>query len=179
MKQASESPTAAEMKAIEDKHELDDWGKQGASTAAYNSLDRHGAVVAYAQTGEAAKNKNTNKQTNKNQGKAKINVKAKTNATHKSPTAAESKKRYDKLNLDDWGKQGNATSAFHHDDKEYVQTKADVKIDKKQRLASDQFPEVQKALAKEKADELVKPTAPAENNKDTEPKWNELGKWKR
>jgi len=37
-------------------------------------------------------------------------------------------------------------------------------------MASDQFPAVQKELAKEKADELVKPTAPAENNKDTEPK---------
>ena len=48
MKQASESPTAAEMKAVEDKAELDDWGKQGAHTAAYNNLEKHGAVVAYA-----------------------------------------------------------------------------------------------------------------------------------
>lgn len=174
MKQASESPTAAEMKAIEDKAELDDWGKQGAHTTAYNNLEKHGAVVAYAQTSE--KNKNTNKQTNKvnTKGKAKINTKAKTNATHKSPTAAESKQRYDKLSLDDWGKQGNATSAFHHSDKEYVQTNAEVKVDKHARLASDQFPAVQKALAKEKADELVKPTAPAENNKDSEPKWMQI-----
>lgn len=175
-KAASESPTAAEMKAVEDKAELDDWGKQGAHTAAYNNLEKHGAVVAYAQTEN--KNKNANKQTNKLNGKAKantknnakINTKAKADANHKSPTAAESKVRYDKLNLDDWGKQGNATAAFHHDDKEYVQTKADVQVDKHARLASDQFPAVQKALAKEKADELVKPTAPAENNKDSEPK---------
>jgi len=178
MKQASESPTAAEMKAVEDKAELDDWGKQGAHTAAYNNLEKHGAVVAYAQTSETAKNKNTNKQTNKASGKAKVNTKTKAkintkaaaNATHKSPTAAESKARYDKLNLDDWGKQGNATSAFHHGHTEYVQTKAEVQTDKHARLASDQFPAVQKALAKEKADELVRPTAPAENNKDSEPK---------
>jgi hypothetical protein len=164
-KEASQSPTAAEMKAIEDKAELDDWGKQGAHTAAYNNLEKHGHVVAYAQTD--AKNKNTNKNANKLNGKNKINTKAV--AKGKSPTAAESKQRYDKLNLDDWGKQGNATSNFHGPDKEYVQTKADVNADKHQRLASDQFPAVQKALAKEKADELVKPTAPAENNKDTEP----------
>ena len=47
MKQASASPTAAEMKAIEDKKELDDWGKQGNVTPAYN-LPAHGAVVQYA-----------------------------------------------------------------------------------------------------------------------------------
>merc|ERR1719331_2744080 len=134
------------MKAVEDKAELDDWGKQGAHTAAYNNLEKHGAVVAYAQTEN--KNKNANKQTNKLNGKAKANTK--NNA---------------KINT-----QGNATAAFHHDDKEYVQTKADVQVDKHARLASDQFPAVQKALAKEKADELVKPTAPAENNKDSEPK---------
>jgi len=83
MKQSSESPTAAEMKAIEDAHELADWGKQGSNTAAYNSLDRHGAVVSYAQTTEANKNKN------KQSSKAKSNA----NATKKaqSPTAAESK----------------------------------------------------------------------------------------
>jgi len=49
-------------------------------------------------------------------------------------------------------------------------------VDKHARLASDQFPAVQKALAKEKADELVKPTAPAENNKDSEPKWMQIDK---
>lgn len=161
MKQASASPTAAESKAIEDKKELDDWGKQGNVTPAFNSLEAHGKIVQYAQTSEA--NKNTNKNKGKTEGKTK------------SPTAAESKARYDKLNLDDWGKQGNATAAFHHNDKEYVQVAADVKVDKHARLASDQFPQVQKDLAKEKADELVKPTAPADNKKDTEPKWT--GKW--
>jgi len=155
------------MKAIEDKNELDDWGKQGNVTPAYNSVAAHGKIVQYAQTSEA--NKNTNKQT------AKGKTAAKTEKQAKSPTAAESKAHYDKLNLDEWGKQGNATSAFHHNDKEYVQTAADVKVDKHARLASDQFPQVQKDLAKEKADELVKPTAPAENNKDSEPKW--IVKW--
>merc|ERR1712032_565987 len=71
------------MKAVEDKAELDDWGKQGAHTAAYNNLEKHGAVVAYAQTEN--KNKNANKQTNK------LNSKAKADANHKSPTAAEAK----------------------------------------------------------------------------------------
>ena len=165
MKAASESPTAAEMKKIEDQNELNDWGKQGAHTPAFNTLS-HGHVVQYAQTSEANSIKNKNKQ----QVKAKAKVNADTTKQAQSPTAAESKKRYDKLNLEDWGKQGNATSAFHHNDKEYVQTQAEVKVDKKERMASDQFPAVQKELAKEKADELVKPTAPAENNKDTEPK---------
>ena len=139
-----------------------DWGKQGSNTPAYNSLERHSAVVAYAQTSEA--NKNKNKQSSK------------ANATKKaqSPTAADSKIRYDKLDLNEWGKQGNATSAFAHKDAEYVQTKSDIQVDKKDRMASDQFPAVQKELAKEKADELVKPTAPAENNKDSEPKWMQM-----
>jgi len=162
------------MKAIEDKAELDDWGKQGAHTAAYNNLEKHGHVVAYAQTD--SKNKNTN--TNKLIGKNKIDTKAAANSTHQSPTGAESKQRYDKLNLDDWGKQGNATVAFHHDDKEYVQTKSDVNAEKHARLVSDQFPAVQKALAKEKSDELVRPTAPAENKADSEPgKWTQMKKW--
>jgi hypothetical protein len=63
MKQASASPTAAEEKAIEDKKELDDWGKQGNVTPAYNDKEKHGQVVAYAQTSEANQNKNKNKQT--------------------------------------------------------------------------------------------------------------------
>merc|ERR1711937_744678 len=58
MKQASASPTAAGMKAIEDKKDLDDWGKQGNVTPAYNNLEKHGAIVSYAQTSEANKNKN-------------------------------------------------------------------------------------------------------------------------
>ena len=55
MKQASSSPTAAEMKAIEDKKDLDDWGKQGNVTPAFNDLEKHGGVVAYAQTSESNK----------------------------------------------------------------------------------------------------------------------------
>jgi len=173
MKQASASPTAAEEKAIEDKKELDDWGKQGNVTPAYNDLAKHGSVVQYAQTSEANASQNKNKQKNTNKNTNTIKGKIETAGKTKSPTAAESKTRYDKLDLDDWGKQGNATSAFHHSDKAYVQTKADIKIEatRKQRLASDQFPAVQKELENEKKQELVKPTAPAENSKDTEPKW--------
>merc|ERR1711937_772807 len=58
MKQASASPTAAEEEAIENKKELDDWGKQGNVTPAYNDKEKHGAIVSYAQTSEANKNKN-------------------------------------------------------------------------------------------------------------------------
>merc|ERR1712032_1556995 len=59
-KAASESPTGAQMKAEEDKEELDDWGKQGASTPAFNQLDKHGIIVAYAQTSEpSSKNATT------------------------------------------------------------------------------------------------------------------------
>ena len=50
-----------------------------------------------------------------------------------------------------------------------AEVKTESEADRKARMASDQFPAVQKELAKEKADELVKPTAPAENTKDTEP----------
>jgi len=164
MKQASASPTAAEMKAIEDKKDLDDWGKQGNVTPAFNDLEKHGGVVAYAQTSESNKQKNTIKNKVKAAAKGKVNK--------KSPTAAESKAKEDKKDLDDWGKQGNVTSAFHHADTEYVQTKAEVKTqtDKKERIASDQYPAIMKEQEKEKKDELVKPTAPADNNKDAEPK---------
>merc|ERR1711981_1442979 len=34
-----------------------------------------------------------------------------------SPTAAESKTREDKINLDNWGRQGNVTPAHSNDDK--------------------------------------------------------------
>lgn len=165
MKQASASPTAAEMKAVEDKKELDDWGKQGNVTPAFNSLEKHGAIVSYAQTTESNKNKN------KNTVKAKVQAAVKSTKKTESPTAAESKTKEDAHDLSQWGKQANATAAFHHADKEYVQTDAKITTDadRKARLASDQFPQVQKDLAKEKADELVKPTAPAENKQDAEP----------
>ena len=163
------SPTGAEMKAIEDKNELDDWGKQGNVVPAFNDL-KHGQIVQYAQTSEANQHKSTNK--NKNTIKSKVQAAAKGKTTKKSPTAAESKEHENAKDLADWGKQGNATAAFHHGDAEYVQTKADVKTDadRKQRLASDQYPAIVKEMEKEKKDELVKPTAPAENSKDSEPK---------
>ena len=47
------SPTGAQMKVIEDAHELADWGKQGSNTASYNSLERHNAVVSYAQISQS------------------------------------------------------------------------------------------------------------------------------
>lgn len=167
MKQASQSPTAAEMKAIEDKKDLDDWGKQGNVTPAFNDLKAHGGVVQYAQTSEANKNKNTIKNKVKAAAKGKVNK--------KSPTAAESKAKEDKKDLDDWGKQGNHTANFHEKDAEYVQikaeTKAEIKTDRKhERMASDQYPAIVKEQEKEKKDELVKPTAPAGNANDAEPK---------
>jgi hypothetical protein len=120
------------MKAIEDKNELDDWGKQGNVTPAYNDL-KHGTIAQYAQTSEANQHKS------KNTIKNKVQAAAKGKTAKKSPTAAESKTKENAKDLADWGKQGNATSAFHHNDAEYVQTKADVKTeaDRKQRLASD------------------------------------------
>jgi len=60
-KAASESPTAAESKANEDKEELEDWGKQGAHTVSYNNLEKHGMVVEYAQTSEPSSNNSTKK----------------------------------------------------------------------------------------------------------------------
>ena len=52
--QTRSSPTGAEMKAIEDKKDLDDWGKQGNAQPAFNDL-KHGEIAQYAQTSEASK----------------------------------------------------------------------------------------------------------------------------
>jgi len=140
MKQASQQPTIEESTKWNNKVELEGWGRQGNMVRAWNDKPRHGAEVAYAQTSEA--NASANKQT----------VKAKVAATTKkgthSPTAAESKVREDKADLDAWGKQGNLTSAFHTTDKSYVQTtaviatsaKSESEADRKARLVSDQFP---------------------------------------
>jgi len=104
----------------------------------WNDKNRHGAEVSYAQTSEA--NAGATKQT----VKAKVTASAK-KGTH-SPTAADSKIREDKADLDAWGKQGNLTSAFHGADKSYVQTKSEIvtaaksETQRKAKMASDQFP---------------------------------------
>ena len=140
MKQASQQPTIEESTKWNNKVELEGWGRQGNMVRAWNDKPRHGAEVAYAQTSEA--NASANKQT------VKAKVAASTKKGTHSPTAAESKVREDKADLDAWGKQGNLTSAFHTTDKSYVQTtaviatsaKSESEADRKARLVSDQFP---------------------------------------
>ena len=82
-----------------------------------------------------------------------------------SPTAAESKKKEDEKNLTDWGSgKGNHVSAYNKNDKEYVQVSAD-----KKKIVTPTSEQVMADLKKERADELVKPTAKAGNEHDPEP----------
>jgi hypothetical protein len=90
-----------------------------------------------------------------------------TQTDSKQPTVAETVTRENAQDLKDWG-SGKAihTQAYHTPTEvQYTQTDA-----KKEKLTTNAYPEVQKEMAKEKAQELVTPTAKAGNEKDSEPK---------
>lgn len=73
------------------------------------------------------------------QTKSKINMKKKSEI--ESPTAAESKAREDKKNLDNWGSgKGNHTPAFNSKDKAYVQI--DEKSERKAKMVTNTAGEV-------------------------------------
>jgi len=83
------------------------------------------------------------------------------------PTIAETDTREKAQDLKDWG-SGKAihTQAYHTPTEvAYVATDA-----KKEKITTNAYLEVQKEMAKEKAQELVTPTQKSGNDKDTEPK---------
>ena len=146
----TKSPTAAESKVIEDEKNLNDWTKQGNAVSAFN--DKH---EGYVQTD------------------AKVDTKVKSEEKTKSPTAAESKVIEDEKNLNDWTKQGNAVPAFNDKHEALVQTDAKVNTgtdaERKAKQTTNTSAQVAADLEKEKSQELVKPHAPADSAKDTEP----------
>mgnify|MGYP006106864247 CR=1 FL=1 len=91
----------------------------------------------------------------------------------KQPTIAASKAAVDAENEKDWSKNGNNTASQNKKDTEYVQTDAKVnteqKSDRKAKQTTNTSAQVAADLEKEKSDELVKPHAKADNDKDGEP----------
>ena len=162
----SESPTGAESKKIEDSKEVEDWGSgKGNHTPAYN--EQH-----LAQT-----NSTSNVTLSSNSSK-------KANAT--SPTGAESKAIEDKKNVDDWASgKGNHVPAFNENHNvQLAQTNAtsNATADRKAKMVTNTFPQVEKALAAEKAQLLLTPDQASDNKKDAEPTnvqiKAEIKKWK-
>ena len=163
-KQASASPTAAESKKKEDAKNLNDWASgQGNKVPAYNA--QHGEYKA--------------------QGPATSNF-----SQTSSPTAAESKKKEDAKNLNDWASgqgnkvpaynaqhgaynaQGPATSNFAQkkaDDKKPAQALAQVSSEKKERITTNTSKQVAADLEREKSDQLIHPIEKAVNDKDAAP----------
>ena len=103
------------------------------------------------------------------QTKSKSNVKASPAERKASQNGTYSKGIEDKKDLDNWG-SGKAThvSAHNKKDKEPTLVQIDASADKA-KMVTNTAGEVAKELEKEKADELVKPHAKADNNADTEP----------
>ena len=149
----SESPTGAESKKIEDSKEVEDWGSgKGNHTPAYN--EQH-----LAQTNSTS---NVTLQANSSK---------KANAS--SPTGAESKAIEDKKNVEDWGSgKGNHVPAFNENHNvQLAQTNAtsNATADRKAKMVTNTFPQVEKALAAEKAQLLLTPDQASDNKKDAEP----------
>ena len=103
------------------------------------------------------------------QTKSKSNMKASPAERKASQNGTYSKGIQDKVDLDNWG-SGKAThvSAHSKNDKEPTLVQIDASADKA-KMVTNTAGEVAKELEKEKADELVKPHAKADNNGDTEP----------
>jgi len=85
------------------------------------------------------------------------------------PTVAETVTREDAQDLKDWGSgKGTHTQAYHSP--EEVQYVGTAEKNKKDKITTNAYPEILKEQAKEKAQELVTPSAKADNSKDSEPK---------
>ena len=136
------SPTGVEMKAVEDKREITAWASgKGNHVPSHNEKD-----VAYVQT------------------------------SAKNPTGVESKVVEDKREITAWASgKGNHVPSHNEKDVAYVQTADSVTTPPANSTAPAASSavviatEVQTELKKEEAKELVKPTTPAENQKDPEP----------
>ena len=113
-----------------------------------------------------------------------VTLKANTSKNATSPTGAESKAIEDKKNVEDWASgKGNHTPAFNDaHNVQLAQTNATSTADRKAKMVTNSYPQVEKALAAEKAQELITPHQSAENNKDAEPTnvqiKAEIKKWK-
>ena len=107
------------------------------------------------------------------QTKSKINMKKKSEekSDTKQPSIADSKAAVDAENEADWAKNGNGTGSQSKKDTAYVQTDAKVNTDesRKAKQTTNTSAQVAADLEKEKSQELVKPHAKADNEKDTEP----------
>jgi hypothetical protein len=89
----------------------------------------------------------------------------------KQPSVADSKAAVDAENEADWAKNGNGTGSQSKKDASYVQTDAKVNTDesRKAKQTTNTSAQVAADLEKEKSQELVKPHAKADSDKDTEP----------
>jgi hypothetical protein len=107
------------------------------------------------------------------QTKSKINMKKKSEEKTKSPTAAESKAILDEENVKAWEVKGDDTPNHNVGHKEYVQTDAKVntgtEAERKAKQTTNTSAQVAADLEKEKSQELIKPHAKADSDKDTEP----------
>ena len=107
------------------------------------------------------------------QTKSKINMSKKSEEKTKSPTAAESKAILDVENVKAWENNGDATPSHSKDRSEYVQTDAKINIatdaERKAKQTTNTSAQVAADLEKEKSQELIKPHAKSDNDKDAEP----------
>lgn len=87
-----------------------------------------------------------------------------------SPTIAEVNAHELALDLADWGTgHGHHTPAASENDKAYVQLVSDVEANRKAKMVTNGFADVQKELDAEKQEELIHPSQLSENKKDAEP----------
>jgi len=169
----SESPTGAESKVIEEAKEVEDWGSGQGNKAP--SLNEGGSqnVLHLVQTNSTAN----------------VTLKTNTSKNVTSPTGAESKAIEDKKNVDNWASgKGNGTPAYNEKNVQLAQTKSksnatsNSTADRKAKMVTNSFPQVEKALAAEKAQLLLTPDQSADNKKDSEPTnvqlKAEIKKWK-
>ena len=107
------------------------------------------------------------------QTKSKINMKEKSKekSDTKQPSIADSKAAVDAENEADWAKNGNGTGSQSKHDKAYVQTDSKINTEesRKAKQTTNTSAQVAADLEKEKSQELVKPHAKSDNEKDTEP----------
>ena len=120
---------------------------------------------------------------------ANVTLKTNTSKNVTSPTGAESKAIEDKKNVDNWASgKGNGTPAYNEKNVQLAQTKSksnatsNSTADRKAKMVTNSFPQVEKALAAEKAQLLITPDQSADNKKDSEPTnvqlKAEIKKWK-
>ena len=88
-----------------------------------------------------------------------------------SPTAAESKRIEDEKEVLDWGSgKANGMTGYDYNPLHLAQT------ERKAKMVTNSYPQVEKALEAEKAQLLITPDQPSENKNDPAPSfWGENG----